>query len=225
MSAESKRVILAMDTCGAEATLALGEVTGGRCVLVREARLGAKTAGSLLTGALGELLGAVRPAELRAIVVVRGPGSFTGMRIGLSAAKALAEAAGVPVVGVSRLAVLAEASRAECVGLDAGRGSVYLGCFGEARTSEELLTPEEVQARAAAGALGAVTVCEDRLGKLAALFPEVRTAAEPTAWTALQHAQARVEAGDWEDASALDALYLWRPEQMLRAASASSAGL
>jgi tRNA threonylcarbamoyladenosine biosynthesis protein TsaB len=213
----SHGTVLALDTCGAEATLALGEMTFGPFSLLRESRLGVKTASSLLTRALRDLLGEMKPEQLRAIVVVRGPGSFTGMRIGLSAAKALAEAAQVPVVGLSRLAVLAETNQAEFVALDAGRGSVYLGCFGNGSNTAELLTPDEVWSRE----LGVLTVCED---KLTTLFPKSERVAEPTAWTALQYASARVEAGDWDDVATVDALYLWRPEQMLRA-SASPAVL
>ena len=216
MTAPGSRIVLALDTCGAEATLALSETKDGAHSLVREARMHAKTAGSLLTSTIRELLGEIKPEQLRAIVVVRGPGSFTGTRIGLSAAKALAEAAQVPVVGLSRLAVLAEANQARCVALDAGRGSVYLGRFVNGSNTAELLTPDEVRARV----LGVVTVCEN---KLTALFPESRKVAEPTAWTALQHANARVEAGDWEDVATLDALYLWRPEQMLRAPAGPAA--
>jgi tRNA threonylcarbamoyladenosine biosynthesis protein TsaB len=48
--------------------------------------------------------------ELAAVVVVHGPGSFTGVRVGLSAAKGLSEAGGVPLVAVSRLALLAALS-------------------------------------------------------------------------------------------------------------------
>ncbi len=72
---------------------------------------------------------------LVAIAVVTGPGSFTGVRIGLAAAKGLAEARNVPLLAMSRLAVLAQAVRARTAAprvatvLDAGRSDLYLGIY------------------------------------------------------------------------------------------------
>jgi tRNA threonylcarbamoyladenosine biosynthesis protein TsaB len=69
------------------------------------------------------------------IAVCAGPGSFTGLRVGLASAWALGRAAGVPVEAVPTLEALAEtlrpggASRVAAV-LDAGRGEVVLAIFG-----------------------------------------------------------------------------------------------
>ncbi len=207
---EGRQLILGLDSCGAETTLALGELFGSQLRVLREATLPARSTGARLTGALGEVLGEVAPAALAAMVVVRGPGSFTGMRIGLSAAKALSEAAAVPLVAVSRLAVLAAAGRTEYAALDAGRGSVYLRASNGA---EQLLS--EDKARGAAQDLSALAVCEDRV---AGLFPGARSVAQPRAIDALAHARERVAARDWDDPGSLDALYLWQAEQMLRTA-------
>ena len=49
----------------------------------------------------------VTDADLDLVAVVHGPGSFTGLRVGLATAKGLATAAGIPVVGLSTLEVLA----------------------------------------------------------------------------------------------------------------------
>ena len=198
--------VLGIDSCGAETTLAL--VDWGFGGLPREVTLAARTAGSLLTGALRDLLDGLAPGALSAIVVVRGPGSFTGMRIGLSAAKALAEASAVPIVAVSCLAVLAGGAR--YAALDAGRGNVYLRHPAAEGVEEAMLTPDE--ARALLPDPGALVLCEE---KVKALFPGARMAPAPTAAQAIEYARPRIEHADWDDAATLDALYLWRPEQML----------
>lgn len=55
--------------------------------------------------------GGLKPQELAAVVVSRGPGSYTGTRIGVMAACSVAYGAGLPVVGVSSLAALAWEAR------------------------------------------------------------------------------------------------------------------
>jgi tRNA threonylcarbamoyladenosine biosynthesis protein TsaB len=68
-------------------------------------------------------------SEIELIAVGIGPGSFTGLRVGLATAKGLALATGIPLCGVSSLRVLARgvAARAEIVlaALDAGKGEVF----------------------------------------------------------------------------------------------------
>jgi tRNA threonylcarbamoyl adenosine modification protein YeaZ len=75
----------------------------------------------------------VRLADLARIAVSIGPGSFTGLRIGLSVAKGLALATGIPLVGVPTLEAYAHA-----LGpapdpiwpvLDARTGEIYAACF------------------------------------------------------------------------------------------------
>lgn len=89
-------------------------------------------------------------SELQAVGVVAGPGSFTGVRTGVAAAKGLCEAACLPLAVVSRLEVLAmaaEGTHAVAV-LYAGRDQVY--CRVPARegdaATEELLPLEALEA-------------------------------------------------------------------------------
>lgn len=69
--------------------------------------------------------GGVRPAQLEGLVVGTGPGSFTGVRMGLAAARALALALDLPVAGVSTLHALEAATPGALPVLDARRREVF----------------------------------------------------------------------------------------------------
>lgn len=99
--------------------------------------------------------------DLDAFAVASGPGSFTGLRVGLAAIKALAEVLAKPIAAVSLLEALALASGLQdrvIAALDAGRGDVYAGEYevaGPVATliKEQLLTKAEVLALANKSAL------------------------------------------------------------------------
>jgi tRNA threonylcarbamoyladenosine biosynthesis protein TsaB len=79
----------------------------------------------------------IRLKEIDCFAAASGPGSFTGVRIGLAAVKGLAEALGKPAVGVSNLRALSRSGKAalRAVVLDARRGEVY-GAVYDAETRE-----------------------------------------------------------------------------------------
>jgi len=88
----------------------------------------------LIESVLGEVK--LRLAELDLIAVTTGPGGFTGLRIGLAAARGFALATGVPVVGVSSFAAVAaavpmaaRADRVLVVALDSKRTEIFLQAF------------------------------------------------------------------------------------------------
>ena len=95
---------------------------------------------------------------LDAIAVTVGPGSFTGVRVGVAAARGLALATGHPLIGVTSLEVMARQALDRldktpgtlAIALDARRGEVYLALFdgaGEMRIGPAALTPERAAAR------------------------------------------------------------------------------
>ncbi|WP_335872635.1 tRNA (adenosine(37)-N6)-threonylcarbamoyltransferase complex dimerization subunit type 1 TsaB [Bacillus sp. 2205SS5-2] len=73
------------------------------------------------------------PKELEKIVVAKGPGSYTGVRIGVTIAKTLAWSLKIPIVGVSSLAVMSSVGRYFngyiCPLVDARRGQIYTGLY------------------------------------------------------------------------------------------------
>ncbi|MDT8862396.1 tRNA (adenosine(37)-N6)-threonylcarbamoyltransferase complex dimerization subunit type 1 TsaB [Alkalihalobacillus sp. MEB130] len=75
----------------------------------------------------------VKPKELERIIVANGPGSYTGVRIGVTTAKTMAWSLGIPIIGVSSLEVLAQTGRffrgIISPIMDARRGQVYTGQY------------------------------------------------------------------------------------------------
>lgn len=94
-------------------------------------------------------------AAIDRIGVTVGPGSFTGLRVGLAFAQGLGAALDCPVVGISTLAALAwtvDGGRGRTAAvIDARRGQVYLQRFEEGRPAS---VPEALSLDAAAAALG-----------------------------------------------------------------------
>ncbi len=83
--------------------------------------------------------------DIDALIVVSGPGSFTGLRVGLAAIKALAEILKKPIVPVSLLEVVATAARTHgrvVAVLDGGRGEVFFGDYEIAGESVQVLREE-----------------------------------------------------------------------------------
>lgn len=115
--------LLLIDTCGETGSIAIAD---DAAVLSAE-ELPARAASSTLLPAIERVLQAAvwSVRDLQGVAVVSGPGSFTGVRVGLAAAKGLCEAVALPLATLSRLEVLGGAaglSEGFAV-LDAGRES------------------------------------------------------------------------------------------------------
>jgi len=146
------RNVLVVDTATRRATVALvgsdGVVHG---VYHDQAAMHAERLLGMLDDVVVEARLAVAPVSLAAvdlIAVGKGPGSFTGVRVGMAAAKGLAFALGIPVVGVLSLASIAHTAR-EVVGdcpvvslIDAKKGEVFAACFG--RDGQLLVGPTHI---------------------------------------------------------------------------------
>jgi tRNA threonylcarbamoyladenosine biosynthesis protein TsaB len=237
-------LLLGIDTCGPSGSVALARLAGDAVEILGQIELEGRSYSATLVAAVGELLArsGVELRNLAGIVAVNGPGSFTGVRVGLSAVKGLAEAAQIPVVAVSRLEVLARkagvpADRSSSVGwkawvptdrsssvgwkagvpsaaLDAHRHELFLRLGGSGLEARELLAgAHELSAIDLAGAR--IAVCEDAAAALlASAWPdaELLRTPAPTAADALELCAPRVVAGEFVDLALLDGHYLRRSD-------------
>jgi len=156
-------LLLAVDTSGKNGSLALARVTPGQSEIdVLEI---VPLAGGAFSAQLVPQIAAVLEkhghgkSDLGAFAVASGPGSFTGLRVGLAAIKALAEALRKPIAAISLLEAVACSGAARgrvLAALDALRGDVYVGDYELGPQvlmhahmhSERLLSREEFVAEA-----------------------------------------------------------------------------
>ena len=156
-------LLLSIDTSGKQGSIALaraGEPTadGSNFEVIEIVALAGGTFSAQLIPQIVELLSSngFMKTAIGAFTVASGPGSFTGLRIGLAAVKALAEVLSKPIAAVSLLEVCVFASGAQgkiMAALDAGRSEVYVGEYeipaGAGQTPREhLLTRDEFLSQA-----------------------------------------------------------------------------
>ena len=128
--------ILALDTATSACSVAVridGETVA--CALEPMTRGQSEALMPMLMGVLGQAKLAVKDVDL--IAVTRGPGAFTGLRIGLAAARGLSLASGIPCCGVTTTQAIAAAAddpetpdQTILVALDSKRADIYIQVFG-----------------------------------------------------------------------------------------------
>lgn len=180
--------ILAIETVGFTGSIALadGEHLVAQQVLPTDRRM-AQT----LAPAIAELLAAHEwnAREIELVAVATGPGSFTGLRCGVTTAKVLAYAAKAEVVGVDSLATIAEGAPADCnelhTVLDAQRRQLFAATFRrdehglmQRATDTQIIDIERWLAALRPGQVVAGPVLE----KLAARLPEGVRTLPPESW-------------------------------------------
>jgi len=126
-------LIVAVDTSGRQGSIALCRGDGESFEVLQLCSLEGGTYSALLMPRLAEALqqNNLDKTKVDGFVVVSGPGSFTGLRVGLATVKGLCEVLRRPLATVSMLEALAltygRAGQTATVALDAGRGEVYVG--------------------------------------------------------------------------------------------------
>ena len=155
--------------------------------------------------------GGVRHARLEGIVVGTGPGSFTGLRIGLATARSLAFALDLPVAGVSTLAALAAGAPGALPVIDARRREVFTLLDG----APAVLSPKELEVPA-----GTVCVGDGAVRYRALLESRGAVIPVPDDERHVPHARLHAQlAREFGAADAIEPIYLRLPdaERTLRA--------
>jgi tRNA threonylcarbamoyladenosine biosynthesis protein TsaB len=221
-------IALALDTSGDQASVALvrDEATG-RELLGTEILSSGMRHGVELFPALERLLksASVAPKDVRLVAVGTGPGSYTGLRVGITAARAFAYAAGAELLGVPSCDAWAAATpmdaRPLAVVLDARIRAVYLAVYEAAsgswtrREGPVLLAPTDAAARLPANAV----LVGDGLAPYADAFSGRRAAETPTRADASQVARialGRLARGEHDAIDAVVPLYLRKTEAELK---------
>jgi tRNA threonylcarbamoyladenosine biosynthesis protein TsaB len=214
--------VLTIDTCGAVGTVALVDLENAatEVTCISQAELGGRAASAQLMPAIDQMVreAGLELRVLRTILVVNGPGSFTGIRVGLSTAKGLAHGSGVPIVAISRLAVLAslgDTQQDSLAVLDAGRNEFYAR-----RAEREWLASFEEIATAAEGGVP-LMVAEAAMAERLAAWQPARVG-PLDACAAARAALTRLRSREAADLASLDANYLRRSDAELFARPASA---
>ncbi len=207
---------LGVDTCGPSGSVALARVGDDAVELLGQTELAGRSYSATLVAAIGALLAGAGTElkKLDAIVAVHGPGSFTGVRVGLAAVKGLAEPGATPVAAVSRLAVLAHKAGVVSAALDAHRSEVFLRVGTEGGEAWELLAGAAELATLDLPT-GLVAVCDEAAAALltaAWTQAEIAMTAAPMAADAIVLAAPRILAGSFVDLALLDGHYLRRSD-------------
>ncbi len=223
-------LLLAVETATRVCSVALAR--GGEVLALRansDTRLHSERLLPMIDALLGET--GVKLAEIEAFAVSIGPGSFTGLRIGLATLKAFALADARPVAAVSTLAALCasadDAGAPVAALLDARRGAYYAACVSRAGLARAdlladcVLTPPELAAQLPRGARVVVGEgAQEGAAQLAHLRRDLTLLALPnlgaSAASIARLGAQLLAAGEGRDPAALVPAYLRRAEAEAR---------
>ena len=211
-------LILAIDTSWKQGSVALARGDTREFELVEMAPVAGGTFSAQLIPEIAALLAKhkIGKEEIDGFGAASGPGSFTGLRVGLAAIKALAEVLRKPIAAVSVLEALAADSGARgkvLAALDAGRSEVYAGEYmvegGSATKVRESLLPLQ-ELPDLVRSLGEVTVVSPEEAITALV--RARRVARPQSDAIARLAIKKILAGQTVSAEELDANYIRRSD-------------
>jgi tRNA threonylcarbamoyladenosine biosynthesis protein TsaB len=205
-------LLLAIDTSGKDGSIALARCQADDCVVLGLVTLDGGAFSAQLVPQIAALLQqhAFTKNDIDAFAATSGPGSFTGLRVGLAAIKALAEVLSKPVAAVSLLEAIAASKPERAIAaMDAGRKEIYVR---QADASESLLTQEEFLS----SARGQLILTPDKsiadLARAAGLT--VEDVLRPRSDAIARLGWKKMQSGQTVSPEALDANYLRRPDQI-----------
>jgi tRNA threonylcarbamoyladenosine biosynthesis protein TsaB len=179
--------------------------------------------GQMLIRKIQDLLdgAGVQTRQLSAVVICTGPGSFTGLRIGLAAAKGMAEALGIPIIGVSLFDIaalkLGNVAGEVCVVVPFKRDECFVATVQNGRSASEHIEAVPI------GKIGDFVKDRPVTSVGIKLPPEILSSEstvppgiEYDAADLLQVGMVRLEAGDPDDISRLQPLYVQKSQAELR---------
>jgi tRNA threonylcarbamoyladenosine biosynthesis protein TsaB len=212
--------LLAIDTSGKQGSICLARCgPGGECNVLEVVPLVGGTFSAQLVPQISSLLARhqLGKQDLDGFAVVSGPGSFTGLRVGLAAVKGLAEVLEKPIACVSLLEAIAIESsmRGRVVAaLDAGRNEVYVGEYDVQESTislgEHLLTREEFLGAVRGSRIVTPDLNLAEIAREAGLT--VKQTARPASDAVARRGWTRVLAGETVLPEALEANYIRRPD-------------
>lgn len=211
-------LVLAIDTSWKQGSVALARGDARSFELIEMAPVAGGTFSAQLIPEISALLARhrIKKEEIEGFGAASGPGSFTGLRVGLAAIKALAEVLKKPIAALSVLEAMAVGSGAEgrvIAALDAGRDEVYLGEYtvrsGRATRMRESVVPQG-ELRTVIKDFGKATVVtpDEGIGRLLEARRMVRPQSDAIARLAIM----KIRAGETVGPEELDANYLRRSD-------------
>lgn len=216
-------LLVSIDTSGKSGgiTLAEGDRNGFR--VLESSSIAGGTFSAQLVPTLALLLqkNGFGAKDIGGFAAVSGPGSFTGLRVGLSAIKGLAEVLKIPIATVSLLEALATSSYQQgtiATALDAGRSDVYFGLFSFAngragKITEELLSQAEFTSRVSETKAARLITSDHVVAELGASAGiQVQEVARPGSEVIARIGLQKLVANETVSVEALDANYIRRSD-------------
>jgi tRNA threonylcarbamoyladenosine biosynthesis protein TsaB len=218
-------LILAIDTSGREGSLALvrGNVTAAE-VLELVPLTGRQFSAELIPQIAAALdRQGLSKRDVEAYAVVSGPGSFTGLRVGLATVKGLAEIFQRPIAAVSMLEAIAFTTMQSgkvIAAMDAGRGELYVGEYevtleGASCTSEMLLSADQFNKLLDANPSAQLITPDLPIAEAARFHTQVKQVERPQADEIARISLRKIAAGDTVAPEVLEANYIRRSDAEL----------